>query len=256
MATKKPRLSLTKTQAQAGVGAELLALCQSITEDGKLQKEEIKALRDWLGINQNSDFPSIGFLCETVGRIIADRIVTSEERKELYSAIESILPPEARQAATIKRKAIEAVAKSKVRKAKNQIKETEKAKRKAEREQRERNRPLWTSNFLVCGVHMRENAQIIEEHVNEGPVYLVREPRNRHSKNAISIKTQNGLHFGYVPEHEAAWAAPLMDDGHRYSAFVVKILDGRQFLCPVIEAAIYRPDADPEYMWGPNVFSW
>src|SRR5687767_7675509 len=107
MAANKPRISLTKSQIQAGLGAELLVLCQSVTEDGSLSKDEILALRTWLQTNRTASLPAIDFLATTLERIIADGKVTRDEREELYRAIEFVLPPEARKGATAQRKAAE-----------------------------------------------------------------------------------------------------------------------------------------------------
>ena len=66
------RLSLTKSQVSAGPGTELLALCQTITEDGSLSESEIGQLRDWLTENRASDLPAIGFLASVVETILHD----------------------------------------------------------------------------------------------------------------------------------------------------------------------------------------
>lgn len=75
------RLSLSKSDRRAGIGAELLTLCQSITSDGRLNDLEIGELRQWLRANRTADLPAIGFLVETVERILADGIVTDQERQ-------------------------------------------------------------------------------------------------------------------------------------------------------------------------------
>lgn len=46
MPPKKPRVSLTQAQVQAGLGAELLALCQTVTADGRLTDAEVAGLRN------------------------------------------------------------------------------------------------------------------------------------------------------------------------------------------------------------------
>jgi hypothetical protein len=83
MPPKKPRLSLTKAQLQSEVGAELLALCQTVTADGVLTKEETIELKAWLEEHRNNDLPAIEFLVATLERILEDGKVTTEERKEL-----------------------------------------------------------------------------------------------------------------------------------------------------------------------------
>jgi hypothetical protein len=52
---RKPRLSLTKAQLESAPGAELLALCQSITSDGFLVKDKIVELTTGLRANRTSD---------------------------------------------------------------------------------------------------------------------------------------------------------------------------------------------------------
>jgi hypothetical protein len=252
MAAKKNRLSLTSTQTQTAIGAELLALCQSVTEDGVLQKEEIKALRDWLRANRECDLPSVGFLCDTVERIIADKVVTREEQAELYMAIETVLPKEARRKAVDSRRKIEAKKKAVAKAVKEKQKEQERIRKAKEKEEREKNCPVWRCNFMVAGVHFENRPTIIRESLNVGPVILQRDRFNEYSRNAIAIKTPDGKMFGFVPEHEAVEAAPFLDQGFRYSAFVVKILTEARVPIPIVEAAIYRPDSDPSYIWAPN----
>lgn len=207
MAPKKPRLSLTKAQIQAGVGAELLALCESITEDGSLSAAEILALRDWLETHKSSDLPSISFLASTLEQILADGKVTKEERKELYQAIETVLPPEARKDAADKRRAVETQEKQVAR----EHRETEK---QLGREERERQRPLYRANFMVAGVHYEGRGDVIEEHVNDGDtVFLARDPENRFSKSAVEIRLENGLQIGFLPEEHAVDVVPFSIKG-------------------------------------------
>src|SRR3954468_13875062 len=93
------RVSLTKSQLQEGIGAELFSLCQGITADGRISKAEIVALGDWLNPHQTAPLPGIALLTETLKRIIADGRVTRDEQRELMEAIEKVLPPDARKGA-------------------------------------------------------------------------------------------------------------------------------------------------------------
>ena len=211
------RLSLTKKQQETVAGTELLALCQTITDDGQISNNEIVELRNWLHANRVSDLPAIDFLVETVERIIADRKVTREERKELHEALEKVLPPELRKDAKAKR-------------------------REVEEKLKERERPLLTLDFMVAGVRYEGRAQIITRYAKEADqVFLVRDRKNVHSKNAIEVRLTNGLQIGFVPEDEAVFAAGLLDKGKPHCASVKKILDYHVPI-PVIEARIYRPD--------------
>jgi hypothetical protein len=240
MAAKKPRLSLTKTQLQAGVGAELLALCQAVTADGTLTAEEIKELRKWLAANRSSDLPAIGFLVSTLNRILADGKVTAEERKELYAAIETVLPPEARRLAVAQRKAVEAEQKAQARQERD-------AQKHREREERQRQRPLDSFNFMVAGVHYEGRPEVVREHMDEGdPVFLARDPENKFSRNAVEVRLRNGMQIGFVPEDYATKVAPLLDQGCPHVAYITKVLRGGRVPIPVVQAYLHRADAEVE----------
>lgn len=240
MAPKKPRLSLTKTQLQAGAGAELLTLCQTMTEDGSLTDGEIAELREWLDTNRSSDLPAIEFLVATLERILADGKVTPVERRELYAAIATVLPPEARREAVAQRKAVEAEQKAQAR----QEREVQKQR---EREERERSRPLGSLNFMVAGVHYEGRSEVIRDHVDEGDhVFLARDPKNKISRNAIEVRLNNGMQIGFVPEDYAPEVAPLLDQGCPHVAFVTKVLTGGRAPIPVVQAYVHRTDASVE----------
>jgi len=237
MTPKKPRVALTKAQIQAGLGAELLALCQGVTADGRLTNAELVELRNWLVANRSADLPAIGFLVTTLERILADGKVTREERKELYAAIEKVLPPEVRREAAGQRRLVEAQEKEETRRERE-------AEKQHEREERERRRPLYSMNFMVAGVPYEGRSAIVARYVAEGdPVYLARDPDNEFSRNAVEVRIGNGMQVGFVPEDYAPDVAPLLDAGHPHEASVVKII-GYRYTIPVVRAYVYRPDAD------------
>jgi hypothetical protein len=239
MPPKKPRVSLTKAQIQAGVGAELLALCQTVTADGVLTNVEVAELRNWLEVNRSADLPAIEFLVATLERILADGKITAQERKDLYTAIEKILPPEARREATAQRKAVET-------EVKEQDRRERQAEKQQEREERERNRHVYSMNFMVAGVAYEGRDAVVRRCVAEGDtVYLVRDPGNRYSSNAIEVRLENGMQIGFVPEDYAPEAAPYLDAGYPHKAYVTKII-GYRYSIPVVQAYIHRPDADVE----------
>src|SRR4051812_47501513 len=91
------RTSITKLQGRTAAATDLIALCQSITADGHLEDQEVAALREWLDEHRGADLPAVAFLLETVERILADGKVTVEERRELYRAIETVLPVDVRE---------------------------------------------------------------------------------------------------------------------------------------------------------------
>ncbi len=230
-----PRLSITKLQRRTSIATDLLDLCQTITEDGHLDEGEIEALRLWLAENRGADLPAIAFLAETVERILADGRVTPDEHRELYRAIETVLPPDLRASVRGTRVAIEEVDKERSRRAKVEAAEA-----------RNRNRPVEHYDFMVAGVRYEGRAQVVETWAApDVAIQFEREPKNRYSKNATLVKVQVAdAVLGYVPETLAADLAPLLDSGHQYRARIKKVLAGGRSPVPVIVADIFRPDAD------------
>ena len=219
------RVTLTKAQLQAESGAELLALCQALTEDGRLTDIEIGQLSQWLSSHRDSDLPAIDFLVKTVEQILADEVVTPSERRELYRAIERVLPSEARHLAVEKRR--ESVA--------------------AEREKELAARPLESVDFMTAGVRYEDRAEVVRQFVRAGQVvFLVRDRQNSHSRNAIEVRAFNGRQIGFVPEDDAIRLAPLLDQGSLVKATVKKTLTGTYSPIPVIVASIYHPGAKVE----------
>lgn len=239
-AAKNRRLSLTKTQRHTAAGAELLALCQTATEDGSLSDEEIAGLCEWLKDNKGTDLPAILFLTETVESILSDGRVTKEERNALYSAVEAILPPDVRKGAVSNRRAVEREEQS----AKRREREAQRQKAAAERE---RNRPAGSWNFMVAGVRYENRPALIKQYVEEDdPAFIIRDRGNGFSRNAIEVRVSNGVQVGYVPEDYACEIAPLLDRGYRHEAYFTKLLTAGRSPIPVVQTYIYRPDATAE----------
>ena len=129
------RISITKLQRQTAAGAELISLCQTITEDGRLSDEEVNALRQWVDDHASIDLPARDFLLETIRRIIEDGKVSDEERAELYQAIEKVLPPDIRADVRGKPWEIEEAAEAVQR-------QQREAQAQVERDAKRRNRPI------------------------------------------------------------------------------------------------------------------
>jgi argininosuccinate lyase len=147
---KEPRKSLTKRQLQTAAGVELLSLCQSVTDDGKLLEAEIEGLRQWLVANKTSEMRAVSYLDEVIEKVLSDGKITDDEFEEIYLAIETILPPEIRKVARTKRR------------------ELSEAKRVEEIAQLSHERPVEDADFMVAGVRYEGRAEIISEYVNEG----------------------------------------------------------------------------------------
>jgi hypothetical protein len=219
------RVTLRKQDTIAGAGAELFALCSTITADGSISEAEIEQLQVWLHQNQKTDLPAVGFLCDTVNRIVADRRVTPEEKTELHQALERILPKELREVSKAHRRA-----------------------RKAqEAEEARKNAPVAYYDFMVAGVHYEGRGELVRRYARDGQrVYLLRDPGNRYSRNATKVVLSNGVCVGFVPEEDATTLAPLLDSGHKQAAHIKKILRGGTVPIPVIVTDIYAPSATAE----------
>lgn len=227
------RISLTKTQLRTELGAELLSLCQSVTADGKIAPEEVEGLRSWLADADAAELPAASYLREVVERILADGQITPDEYKELHKAVESVLPSELRKDATAARKSVADAERAAV-----------KAAKEAEREERRRNAPLASANFMVAGVRHDGRQAVIERHANPGDaVTLQRDRGNRFSKYAVAVVLANGKQIGFVPEDDAQELAALLDQGARADAVITKILGGGRSLIPVVQTYLYRADA-------------
>ena len=231
------RLSITKLQRQSAAGADLIALCQTVTEDGSLSEEEVAGLRQWLDDHASTDLPARDYLFHTVERIVADGNVTLDERRDLYRAIEAILPPDLRSPVSAKRRAREQAAT-------DQARAEREAGKQAQREERERSRPVGSWNFMVAGVRYEGRPQVITRYASpDDAVYLIRDRENRFSKNAVEVRLSNGMQIGFVPEDYATDVAPLLNSGLPHDAFITKILTGGRSPIPVVQAYVYRADA-------------
>lgn len=226
-----PRLSITKAQRQSEIATDLIDLLHTITSDGHLTNEEIAALRDWLNENWSADLPAITFLRETVERVLTDGVVTPDEQREVYLAIETVLPPDIRVS----------VRGSRVLRAR-----VDREKAIADRiEAEERNEPIERLDFCVAGSRYEGRHEAVRLHARQGDVgYLIRERDNKFSKNAVEVRLQNGMMVGYVPEELAIDLAPTLDGGAKHRAHIKKLWQGKHSLIPIMLAEIYQRDAD------------
>lgn len=232
--------SITKSDARTAAGAELLLLCQSITEDGRLSSDEIRLLRDWVNQNWLCELPSAAFLKSLLQRILADGVVTAEERQALHEAVETVLPPELRRDARERRKTIERLEKA-------EKKVAAKAERELERYEAELRRPVTRHDFMVAGIHFEGRDEIVRSCVAAGDrVFLARDRANAFSRNAIEVRLENGLQVGFVPEDNARSLASLLDAGCTHIAHVKKILTGGRVPIPVVAADIFQADSPME----------
>jgi hypothetical protein len=238
------RISITKRQRESDLGAELLSLCQSTTADGRFSDEEIGFLREWLEAHRREDLPAISHLIPVVERITADGVITPDERRGMYMAVEMVLPPDVRSVAQRARRSVDEQEKERLR--------VERAlERERAQQERNRNESLLRLDFMVAGVRHEGRPALIERHVREGDdVRLKRAPENPHSDHAIEVRTADGHHIGFVPDDDAGELASLLDGGYPYRARVKKILTGGRYPIPVVIADVFLKIADvPLLSW-------
>jgi hypothetical protein len=155
------RVSITKLQRRTAAAVELIALCQTITADGRLADDEIVAFKQWLTDNEHVDLPAKDFLALAVTKILSDGMVTDGERDELYAAIETALPPDVRADVRARRRALQ-----------NADREQRRIEREAARAARMHDTPLETWDFMVAGSLYEGRPAVIERYARIGdPVY-------------------------------------------------------------------------------------
>lgn len=233
------RIALSKAEQETAIGIELLDLCQTITEDGRILDEEVSALRSWLEDNAHVDLPAIEALRLCVTEILADGVLRDDERLRLQKLIERVLPPDLRQYAILKRQEITQQEKAEA------ARQREEARQQA-REQRELDRTIYSFNFLVAGVAYENRGYAVAKYAREGmTAYLIRDRANQYSAHAVEVRLRNGVQIGYVPEEVAAEIAPLLDSGSKVRASVKRLLTNtrRGYDIPVIEGQIYGEHA-------------
>jgi len=217
--TKPTRVSLTKKQLETELGAELLSLCQGITSDGTLTGEELNDLRAWLDQHTADDLPAIAHLRQVMARILEDGKITPDEVNEVHQALEAVLPVELRKSA-------------------------KESRRQRERDEREKNRPIDSANFMVAGARFEGRPEIIRRYVNAGDAAILKRDRgNKHSRNAIAVYATSGHQVGFMPEEDAAGWAGDMDKGAKVDAVFTKVLTGGRSPIPVVQARLYQQDA-------------
>ena len=231
-AAKPARLSVSKADRNTEIGMELLSLLQAVTGDGSVSVGGVTELAIWLSANRHVDMPAIGFLSQIVGQIIADGVVTDEERVALYSAIEKVLPADLRRVAASNRKGVEAKSKllAKERRLQNRL----------------RNTPVLYFSVRVAGISYDGRAVRIEKFAREGmPVYLIREKSNHHGNNAIAIYVRPGGMIGYIPKKAAKEIANLLDQGFKCRAEIEQLVIRTRSGYPIlmVDGELFSPEA-------------
>lgn len=210
------QVSLTAKQQASDAGVELIELCSTITEDGRLLDPEIEALKDWSERNRNVELPARALLTEKIKRAITVGVISDADRTELQVAIERVLPPEVRHTPKSSPRIADA----------------------------DRNLPLETYEFLVADTRKDDRSTVIARYAFNGDeVLLVRDPYNPYSRHAILVRLVSGYDIGHVPEADARTLAVHLDNNLRYRAHIKKILSGGHTPIPVVTAEVFSDNA-------------
>ena len=156
---RPPHFFLTSAQLETAEGLELLQLLQTVTQDGTISDEEIRALREWLDINYSADLPAISLLTDKVEKILSDGKVTEEEREAIYCDIENILPPDIQRDVAAKKSSLD------------------REKRLPGREKIGKSRdikfPVAGFDFMVAGVKYEGNPGVVRYYARQGDDVLL-----------------------------------------------------------------------------------
>jgi hypothetical protein len=76
----------------------------------------------------------------------------------------------------------------------------------------------------LAGFQYHEGKQLWPQMKVGNPLALVREPDNRHDRNAVRVEWQGHM-LGYVPRADNAAVARLLDRGTRLEARIVRLQD-------------------------------
>ncbi len=220
--------ALTARQKEARAGIELLVLCNTITENGRLFDDDIAALTEWKERYRDSALHGREQLTQTLDRIVADGMIGDAERAELRTVVDKILPLELRQTVKKKRSLFESGEHARIV-------------------------PTESYNFILAGG--RRDGRLAEagRYAFDGDeVLLVRDPHNRHSRNAIIVRLLSGHDAGHVPEAEARSLAPYLDQNLRYHASIKKTLSDFPLPVPMVVVHVYADDAKVEGVRRPS----
>lgn len=82
----------------------------------------------------------------------------------------------------------------------------------------------------LAGVTMENRQNIIAQLDPHTPILLIRDSFNQYDKNAIAVKTINGVMIGWIPKQYASILAPEIDNGISWYAKIDKIVGNEETL--------------------------
>jgi hypothetical protein len=227
------QFALTRPQLATELGAELLSLCQTVTADGRLAREEIAGLRQWLVDAEAAEMQAARFLRGVIERVLADGKITAEEYQEVYRAVEAVLPFEARQQAHAAREQAESSDLS-ARAQESAVPTVFAGAAQAGPT------PTVDVTFMVAGVRKDGQPELIEQRASAGlAVTLELTAAGSHSDEAIAVKLPDGAQIGFVPAAESRQFLALLQQGGHYTAHIVRIRSSGRSPIPVVQARFF-----------------
>jgi HIRAN domain-containing protein len=206
---------------------ELLAVYDTLAENGRLLPSEASALGDWLSVYSASAFLPQDQLANLVRRALGVGVITDSDRVAIRNGIDRLLPPDVREVVRTGR--------------------TKGSKRAHE------NLPVDGYRFIVAATREDVRATHIARYAFDGDeVLLVREAANPHSRSAVLVRLLTGFDIGYVPELDARSMAAHLDENLPYTASVKRIVRGGRAPIPIITADFYRTDSRIEGIRRPQ----
>lgn len=227
------RVYLKPSDLQSDAGKQLLDLTVGMAMDGKLDLDEIKALRAWLRANEsNTEIAAIGYLHDIMKRVAADGVIDRDELIELHLAVERVIPPSHRPPIIEARKKRDAVRRERLKEARRVEREKEKEERKRFREEEiARAMRLRHSFAKVAGVTFPNGdgseRQVIIRRCKSGERLILRhEPDNEYSEFAIQVLRENGEQLGHAPEYLAERICQELESGYQAVGFLKSVTGG------------------------------
>lgn len=227
------RVYLTKPELATDAGSQLLDLCRRVTEDGRIDLEEIKGLRRWL--REHQDEPAVAavpYLHDIMTRITADRVIDRDELVELHLAVERVIPVALRTPAIQARKKREQLRRDRRR-------AQRKAEQDREREERQRERAAEYARAMrlrhsfgkVVGVTFpnddgSERQDIVASCRAGEQLYLRHDEDNEYSMVATQVLRRNGEQLGHAPEYLAEKIVENMEDGYNVFCILTDVTGG------------------------------
>lgn len=223
-----PHDVLASQQRALEATAELLGLFQTATADGRLLGQDVLALQDWLTHYHDAELPDGEAIRGLIKRVLAVGSISDNARRELYQAVDKMLPRDVASMLRSKR-------------------------RSAALALHVSGRPIETQDFVVAATLYEDRAMSIARYAFEGDeVMLVRDYDYPHSDHAIMVRLLSGFDIGYVPDAAARALAPHLDQDRRYAAHIKRILNRDGVPVALVVADVFDDDAQLEGLRRPS----